>query len=80
MIADAAERCEGDVSAQSICEALKKTSISDHVLPQKLIEFDSSGEDLYASGVMIQIQDGSPVVLYPTEYADKNAQFLQPGE
>ena len=80
VIADAAERCEGDVSAQSICEALKKTSIFDHVLPQKLIEFDSSGEDLYASGVMIQIQDGSPVVLYPTEYADKNAQFLQPGE
>lgn len=80
VIADAAKRCENEISTETLNIELGKTSISDHVLPQKLIEFDKSGEDIYASGVMIQIQNGSPVVLYPDEYADKNAELFQLGE
>lgn len=79
VIADALSRCDA-IDTESLNTALKSTSIDDHVLPQTVIEFDESGEDIYASSVMIQVQNGNPVIIYPTEYADKNAKYIEIGE
>lgn len=75
VIADALKRC-GDINTENLNAALKTTSISDHVLPQSKIEFDKSGEGIYSAGVMIQIQNGKPVVIYPREYSDDGSEFL----
>lgn len=75
VIADALKRC-GEVNTENLNAALKTTSISDHVLPQSKIEFDKSGEGVYSAGVMIQIQNGKPVVIYPREYSDDGSEFL----
>lgn len=75
VIADALKRCD-EISTESLNAALKETSISDHVLPQTKIEFDESGEGIYSAGVMIQIQKGEPVIVYPKEYANSGAELI----
>ncbi len=75
VIADALKRCD-NITTEDLNAALKKTSISEHILPQQKIEFDKSGEGVYSAGVMIQIQNGQPVVIYPTEYSDDGAKFI----
>ena len=66
----------GSTDADKLREAISKVSISEHVLPQSLIEFDTAGEDIYAAGVMIQVQNGEPVILYPREYAEEGAEYI----
>ncbi len=75
VIADALKRCE-EVNTENLRNALSSTSISDHTLPQSLIEFESNGEGRFSSGVMIQVQHGKPVVVYPTQYADEGASLI----
>lgn len=75
VIADALKRCD-EISTENLNSALKETSISEHVLPQTKIEFDKSGEGIYSAGVMIQIQNGEPVIVYPREYSDSGADLI----
>ena len=50
---------------------MEETSIADHVLAQAgPIEFDEKGENMNAAGVLVQIQDGKHVVVYPEEFAE----------
>ena len=75
VIADALERA-GSADTEAIKEALKTTSISDHVLAQSgPIEFDEKGENKNAAGVLVQIQDGKHVVVYPTEFAESEIRY-----
>lgn len=61
---------------KALRDAISQLNISEHVLPQPYIAFDETGEDIYAAGVMVQVQDGELVVLYPEEYADENAEYI----
>ena len=57
-------------------DALKETDIEDHVLAQSgPIIFDEKGENINAAGVLVQIQDGKHVVVYPTEFAEAEIRY-----
>lgn len=77
VIADALRRCE-DVSPENLRKAISETSTDNHILPQALIEFEENGEGRYSSGVMIQLQGGKPVVVYPAEYANESSSLIIP--
>ena len=70
VIADALERA-GSSEPEAIKEALRTTNIEDHVLAQSgAITFDEKGENINAAGVLVQIQNGKHVVVYPKEFAE----------
>ena len=69
VIADALER-SGDVDSEALRAALAETDMDDHVLPQKNIKFDETGENINAASVLVQIQDGKRVIVYPKAYAE----------
>ena len=69
VLADALQRAETE-NPEDLREALAQTNLVTHVLPQEAIEFDETGENIRSSGVMIQIQNGKQVVVYPEEYAE----------
>lgn len=70
VIADALERA-GSTDSEAIVKALRNTEISDHVLAQSgSIKFDEKGENVNAAGVLVQIQNGKHVVVYPKEFAE----------
>lgn len=70
VIADALERAESS-SPAALRDALKTTNIEDHVLAQPgAITFDEKGENVNAAGVLVQIQNGKHVVVYPEQFAE----------
>lgn len=70
VIADALERA-GSTDSEAIVKAIRNTEISDHVLAQSgSIKFDEKGENVNAAGVLVQIQNGKHVVVYPKEFAE----------
>lgn len=70
VIADALERA-ASTDPEDLNNALKATSITDHDLAfSGPIEFDETGENPNAAGVLIQIQDGKQVVIWPEEFAE----------
>ena len=70
VIADALERA-ASAEPKALRDALKETNIEDHVLAQSgPITFDEKGENINAAGVLIQIQNGKHVVVYPEEFAE----------
>lgn len=70
VIADALERA-GSTDSAAVVEALRSTNIEDHVLAQSgAITFDEKGENVNAAGVLVQIQNGKHVVVYPEEFAE----------
>lgn len=75
VIADALERA-GSSAPKALKDALKATSIEDHVLAQSgPITFDAKGENVNAAGVLVQIQNGKHVVVYPTEFAEAELKY-----
>lgn len=65
IIADAIERA-GSTDPVAVRDALSETSYEDHILPYDgAIEFDETGETIIASPVVMQVQDGSIVQVYP---------------
>lgn len=70
VLADALRRTEDD-SAEALRSALASTSMENHVLPQKAIEFDEKGENIRSAGVLIEIQNGKQVIVFPEEYAEQ---------
>ena len=70
VIADALERA-GSSDSEALKKALHETNIEDHVLAQAgPITFDEKGENVNAAGVLVQIQNGKHVVVYPMEFAE----------
>lgn len=75
VIADALERA-GSSEPKALRDALKETNIEEHVLAQSgPITFDEKGENVNAAGVLVQIQDGKHVVVYPKEFAEAEIRY-----
>ncbi len=67
LIADAVERAgSGDPGA--VRDALAASDYADHILPYPgPIQFDETGENINASPVVMQVQDGAIVQVWPPE-------------
>lgn len=70
VIADAVERA-GSADPAVIRDALAETNFADHILPYAgPISFDDTGETTTASPVLMQVQDGAIVQVWPPELAE----------
>ncbi|HID52881.1 MAG TPA: hypothetical protein EYP41_12715, partial [Anaerolineae bacterium] len=70
IIADAVERAGSDDPA-AIRDALAETNYADHILPYAgPIQFDETGENIVASPVVMQVQDGAVLQVWPPELAE----------
>ncbi len=69
VIADALKRAESS-DCNKLRDALVQTNMTDHMLPQEEIVFDEAGENINSAGVLIQIQNGKQVIVYPEKYAE----------
>ncbi len=77
VIADALERA-GTTDHEALRNALAETDMTDHLLPQEEVVFDEAGENINSAGVLIQIQNGKQVIVYPKEYAE--GEIIRKGE
>ncbi|MBQ7296278.1 MAG: ABC transporter substrate-binding protein [Clostridia bacterium] len=77
VIADALRRA-GTADHEALREALAQINMTDHLLPQNEILFDEAGENINSAGVLIQIQNGKQVIVYPKEYAE--GEIIRKGE
>ncbi|HEV8308021.1 MAG TPA: ABC transporter substrate-binding protein [Methylomirabilota bacterium] len=77
VLRDALERA-GSPDRGKIREALAKTSLADHILPQGPIQFDKTGENVNAQPALLQNQGGRTVVVGPTRFAEAKAVFPVP--
>lgn len=67
LIADAIERA-GSADPAAIRDALAASDYADHILPYPgAIQFDETGENINASPVVMQVQDGQIVQVWPPE-------------
>jgi branched-chain amino acid transport system substrate-binding protein len=75
IIADAIER-SGSANSSDIRDALAETDYADHILPYEgAIEFDAAGENIVASPVLMQIQGGEVLQVWPPEFAESEPRF-----
>jgi branched-chain amino acid transport system substrate-binding protein len=74
VLADAIERA-GSRNKDAIRDALAKTNLNNHILPQGPIVFDETGQNRNAGIVMLQVQEGSPKVVLPRDYAQAKPVF-----
>jgi branched-chain amino acid transport system substrate-binding protein len=74
VLKDALERA-ASTDRDKVREALAKTNLTDHILPQGPIRFDEAGEDVNASPALVQVQNGRPVVVGPAAYAEAKPVF-----
>jgi len=72
--ADAIKRANSAQPA-AIHAALKATDISDHIIYGGPIRFDEKGQNPNIGGVMLQNQNGKPVVVGPQDAAEAKAVF-----
>lgn len=77
VIKDALERA-GSADRDKLRDALAKTNLSDHILPQDAIKFDDTGENVNASPALLQVQNGKPVVVGPARFAEAKPVFPVP--
>jgi branched-chain amino acid transport system substrate-binding protein len=70
VIADALERA-GSTERDALRDALAATDLAEHALAQSgPITFDAKGENINAAGVLVQIQNGKHMVVFPEEFAE----------
>ncbi len=75
IIADAIERA-GSADPAAIRDALAETNYADHILPYLgAISFDDTGETTNASPVVMQVQDGAVVQVWPPDLAESEPLF-----
>jgi len=75
VIADAIER-GGSADPAAIRDALAEANYEDHILPYSgAISFDETGETEAASPVVMQVQDGEVVQVWPTGLAEAEPIF-----
>ncbi|MEM6529764.1 MAG: hypothetical protein AAF653_15805 [Chloroflexota bacterium] len=73
IIADALSRAES-TEPEAVRDALAETDYADHILPYDgPITFDETGETEIASPVVMQVQDGAVVQVFPPELAEGDA-------
>jgi branched-chain amino acid transport system substrate-binding protein len=77
VLRDALERA-GSPDRAKVREALAKTSLTDHILPQGPIQFDKTGENANAQPALLQNQGGKTVVVGPAQFAEAKAVFPVP--
>lgn len=77
VLRDALERGASPDRAK-IREALARTSLADHILPQGPIQFDKTGENVNAQPALLQNQSGKTVVVGPAAFAEAKAVFPVP--
>ncbi len=59
-------------------DALAKTNMKDHILPQGPIVFGPDGQNTNAQAAMMQILGGKIVVVWPDQYSEAKVVFPQP--
>ncbi|MGE5841640.1 MAG: ABC transporter substrate-binding protein, partial [Deltaproteobacteria bacterium] len=69
VLADALERAKS-TNRDAVREALSKTELKDHILPQGPIVFGSDGQNKNAQAAMMQILGGKILTVWPEAYAD----------
>ncbi len=77
VIADAIERA-GSTDRTAIRDALAKTNMTNHILPQGPIVFGKDGQNVNAQAVVTQIQGGVVKVVWPRKYAEAEPVFPVP--
>ena len=75
MIADAVQRAKS-TDREAVREALTKTDLKDHVLPQGPIVFGSDGQNKNAQAAITQVLKGKIEVVWPADYAQ--SKFVYP--
>jgi branched-chain amino acid transport system substrate-binding protein len=74
VLRDALERA-GSPDRAKVREALTRTNLADHILPQGPIQFDRTGENTGAQPALLQNQGGRTVVVGPSQFAEAKAVF-----
>lgn len=77
VLKDALERA-GSTDRDKLRDALSKTNLADHILPQDAIKFDDTGENVNATPALLQVQSGRPVVVGPARFAEAKPVFPVP--
>jgi branched-chain amino acid transport system substrate-binding protein len=77
VIADALERA-GSTDREAIRDALAKTNMTNHILPQGPIVFGPGGQNTNATAAVTQVQGGSIKVVWPEKYAEAKPVFPVP--
>jgi branched-chain amino acid transport system substrate-binding protein len=77
VLRDALERA-GSPDRGRVRDALAKTNLTDHILPQGPIQFDKTGENVNAQPALLQNQAGKTVVVGPAAFAEAKAIFPVP--
>lgn len=77
VLADALERAKS-TKPEAVREALSKTNMSNHILPQGPIVFGPDGQNKNAQAAMMQILKGKIVTVWPEAYAEGKYVFPQP--
>jgi len=77
VLADALERAKS-ANRDAVREALSKTDLKDHILPQGPIVFGPDGQNKNAQAAMMQILGGKIVSVWPEAYAEAKYVFPQP--
>ena len=77
VLADALERAKS-TNRDAVREALVKTDLKDHILPQGPIVFGPDGQNKNAQAAMMQILGGKNVTVWAGAYAEAKCVFPQP--
>src|SRR5713101_6976722 len=77
VLKDALERA-GSTDRDKLRDALSKTNLADHILPQDAIKFDDTGENVNATPALLQVQNGKSVVVGPARFAEAKPVFPVP--
>ena len=74
LVADALER-SGSRDREALRDALAKTRLSNHILPQGPIIFGSDGQNKNAQAVLMQVLNQQVKVVWPNQYAQDKPIF-----
>jgi branched-chain amino acid transport system substrate-binding protein len=77
VLRDALERARS-TERDALREAIAKTNLADHILPQDAIRFDESGENANATPALLQVQQGRPLAVGPARFAEAKSIFPVP--
>ncbi len=79
-LADAINRAKS-TAPEAIRKALSETSIPGNqlIMPWAGIKFDASGQNTLGSGIIVQVQDGKYVTVWPFELASRDIVWPMPG-
>ena len=78
-MADAINRA-GSTNAEAIRKALVETNIPGHqlIMPWYAIKFDETGQNMYGSGILVQIIDGKYRTVWPFSLATRDVVWPMP--